>query len=438
VGDEPGPARQPSAEVVAVGSELLLGESVDTNSAWLSARLAEVGLDVFRHTTVGDNLSRIAAVLEQACSRADAVLVTGGLGPTQDDLTRLAVARLAGVELERRPELVAYITRSFAERRRDMPENNLLQADLPAGARVLEPVGTAAGFVMELPAEGGHIATLYCMPGVPAEMRVMMSAQVLPELTRRFGLATTVSRLVRIAGMAESAVAEACGDLIRRLDTEAAARGSAANPTVAFLASRGETRVRVTGKAASREAALALLDPVVDEIIGLLGTGVVGVDDEGVEQVVARQLRRAGWGLAVGESLTGGGVGARLVTVAGASEWFRGGLVTYATTAKTALAGVPAELLERHGPVSEETAVALAAGARDRLGADVGLGIVGVAGPTTQDDAALGTVCLGFVAPGGVCASRVVHLPGRSRVAVQEFAASAALDYLRRRLAALA
>ncbi len=431
-----GDTRHPGCEVVAVGSELLLGESVDTNSAWISARLAEVGLDVFRHTTVGDNLDRIVAVLRGACERADTVIVAGGLGPTQDDLTRVAVARLAGVRLERRPELVEYVTGYFAERRRDMPENNLLQADLPAGARVLAPVGTAAGFAIDLPAAGGG-AVVYCLPGVPREMQMMMTTEVLPDLTRRLGLATTISRFVRTAGMAESAVAEACADIVRRLDAEAQRRGGAANPTVAFLASRGETRVRVTGKAGSRAAALALVDPVVEEIVGVLGAGVAGTDDEGVEHAIARQLRRGRWSLAIAESITGGGVGSRLVTVAGASEWFRGGLVTYATSSKVGLADVPEEVLERHGPVSEETAAALAAGARRRLDADVGLGVVGVAGPSSQGGVPLGTVCLGVMGPGGVSSARSVRVPGRDRAVVQEFAASAALDYLRRRLAEL-
>lgn len=414
------------AEIVAVGSELLLGDGVDTNSAWISARLAEVGVDVHRHTTVGDNPGRLVAALREACGRADAVVVSGGLGPTQDDLTRQAVARLTGRALERRADLVAYLRDYFAGRGRAMPDSNLVQADLPTGARVLTPVGTAAGFSLEV--DG---AVLYCVPGVPREMEGMVAAEVVPDLVRRGGLATTVSRLVRTAGMAESAVAEAAAELVDRLE-------AAGNPTVAFLASRGETRVRVTGKAPSREQALALVDPVVDELVALLGTGVAGVDNEAVEAAVARQLRRTRWTLAVAESVTGGGVGARLVRVAGASDWFRGGTIAYATEVKASVAGVDAQLLERAGPVAEETATAMAAGARKLFGADVGLGVVGVAGPTTQGDAAVGTICLAVVAPGERARSRTVRLPVRERVATQEFAVSAALDYLRRRLAELA
>lgn len=411
------------AEVVAVGSELLLGDAVDTNSAWISARLAEAGIDVFRHATVGDNVERILAELSGAVQRADAVVVSGGLGPTHDDVTREAVARLAGVALVRRPELVAYLEEYFARGGRTMPASNLRQADVPVGARVLDPVGTAAGFSVDVDA-----AVVYCVPGVPAEMQAMVARGVLPDLVERGGLATTVSRMVRTAGMSESGVAERCAPVIERLE-------EAGNPTVALLASHGETRVRVTGKAASREQALALVDPVIDEITELLGVGVVGVDEEGVEHAVARQLRGAGWTLGIAESVSGGNLGARLVTVPGASHWFRGGLIAYAGDVKSSLAGVPTGLLDEHGPVSEPVAGELAAGARQRLGADVGLAVVGVAGPTAQGGQEVGTVCLAVALPGDPAPrTRSVRLPARNRVQLQAWSASVALDYLRRRL----
>lgn len=410
------------AEIVAVGSELLLGESTDTNSAWISARLAEIGVDVFRHATVGDNLERLVAELQGAVTRADAVIVTGGLGPTQDDLTRDAVARLAAVALERRPDLVDYLERYFARSHRPMPASNLRQADIPAGARVLAPVGTAAGFAVEV--DG---AVVSCVPGVPTEMRAMVEGDVVPDLVKRGGLATTISRVIRTSGMSESSIAEACAGIVERLDV-------AGNPTVAFLASRGETRVRVTAKAASREAARALVDPIVEEIVELLGAGVVGLDEEGVEHAIARQLRHAGWTLAVGESVTGGGVGARLVTVPGASDWFRGGIVAYSAEAKTHVAGVPEDGLTGHGPVSEAVAGALAVGVRDRLRADTGLAVVGVAGPAPQGGADVGTVCVGVVVPDAPPRTRTVGLPSRSREQILEWAASVALDFLRRQL----
>lgn len=417
--DEPSGLR---AEVVAVGTELLLGESVDTNSAWISSRLAEIGVDVFRHVTVGDNVARMLAELRGAVSRAEVVVVTGGLGATQDDLTRVAVAQLAGVDLTRRTDLVEHVEAHFALSGRPMPPRNLTQADLPAGARVLAPVGTAAGFAVEV--DG---TVVYCVPGVPTETATMVDRDVVPDLVQRAGLATTVSRLVRTAGMSESAVAERCAPVVERLDT-------AGNPTVAFLASRGETRVRITAKERSREAALALVDPVVDEVVDLLGAAVVGLDDEGVEHAVGRQLRRRAWTLAVGESVTGGGVGARLVTVPGASAWFRGGIVAYADAVKTSLAGVPEAVLAREGAVSEAVAGALATGVRDGVGADVGLAVLGVAGPATQAGREVGTVCLGVALPEGAPRVRTVVLPSRSRTQIQEWATSIVLDQLRRAL----
>jgi nicotinamide-nucleotide amidase len=414
------------AEIVAIGSELLLGDAVDTNSAWISARLAEIGVDVHRHTTVGDNVDRMAEVIGSACARADEVIVTGGLGPTSDDLTRVAVAKVAGVELERRHDLAEYLYQYWAKAGREMPESNLVQADLPAGADVLAPVGTAPGFSVAVGS-----SRVWCVPGVPREMETMVSRDVLPTLRSAAGAGTTVSRVVRTGGMAESSVGEALHPVVQRLE-------AAGNPTVAFLASKGETKVRLTAKAATREAAMALLDPLVAEVVDILGSGVAGIDDEGAEWSIARQLGQLGMTLGVGESITGGHVAARLVAVPGASAWFRGSLVTYATEAKVSVAGVDAGLLERSSPVSEETAGALAAGARSRLGADVGLAVVGVAGPTTQGDQPVGTTHVAVALPDGSVPTVARRLPARSRVEVQEFAASMALDFLRRRLADLA
>jgi nicotinamide-nucleotide amidase len=251
---------------------------------------------------------------------------------------------------------------------------------------------------------------------------------VLPELRDRYGLATTVSRVVRTAGLSESGVAESCAALVERLE-------ASGNPTIAFLASRGQTRVRVTAKAADHDAANALAAPVVEELVAIFGIGVVGIDGEGLEHAVGRQLVRLGWTLGLAESITGGGVGARLVRVPGASAWFRGALVTYASEVKSRLADVDPELLDSVGPVSEAVAEALAIGAQERLEADVGLAVVGVAGPSEQGGQPVGTVCLGLVTPDGVPRTRSLQLPGRERVELQEWAAGAALDFLRRRLA---
>lgn len=414
--------RRLHAEIVAIGTELLLGDSVDTNSAWLSRRLTELGIAVTRHTSVDDDVARMLSVLGEASQRADAVLVTGGLGPTQDDLTRQAVARLAGVPLERRDALVDHVTTHFARSGRRMPPSNLVQADLPRGARVLRPHGTAAGFAVDL----GRCA-VYCLPGVPREMRAMADADVFPELAERAGLGTTVSRVVRTAGMSESHVAELLADTVEELEADDRA-------SIAFLASRGETRVRVTATAASRQEALGLIDPVVERIVELLGAGVAGLDEEGPEHAVLRQLRQLGWTLGVAESMTGGGLAARLTRVPGASAVFRGGIVTYATDVKATLAGVDPALLEAHGPVSEQAATALARGARSRLGADVGVGVVGVAGPRAQGGKPVGLVHLAVVTPAGDVA-RQLDITRRSREDVQDFAVSYALDFVRRRLA---
>lgn len=416
------------AELVAVGSELLLGEAVDTNSAEVSARLAEIGVDVHRHVTVGDNLARVVDVLREAIDRADAVIVTGGLGPTQDDLTREAVAAVAGVPLERHDDLAENLYRLFARMGRDMPERNLVQADIPAGASVLAPVGTAAGFALEVARPGGGVAVVYCLPGVPSEMRGMLARDVIPDLTSRGGLACTVSRTIATSAISESAVADVCGPVLERLE-------GPGNPTIAFLASGGQTRVRVTAKAATREEALVRSEPVLAELLELLGPTVVGLDGESTEHAVARLLLARRWTLGVAESVTGGGVGARLVKVPGASVWFRGGLVVYATEAKSLLAGVSREVLAGAGAVSEPVVGALAAAARERTGAEVGLAVVGVAGPTEQDGQPVGTVCLGVAVRDEPAVTRSLRVPPRSREEVQQFATAAALDFVRRALA---
>lgn len=424
------------AELVAVGDELVHGDLVDTNSPWIAARLAELGVDVVGHVTVGDDASAIAGAVAAAAQRAEMVVITGGLGPTQDDVTRPAVARLLGVNLQRHQALVDHVRDFGARAGRQVGEIDLAQADLPTGARVLEPVGTAAGFVVR-----AHGATVYCLPGVPAEMRQMVERDVLPETRERTGLRVGLTRVVRTAGMGESTVAQRAQPVIERLAD--AAGDQPPNPMVAFLASRGETTVRVTGRAQTREEAGTLVDPVVDELVSRLGAGVAGVDDEGVEEAVARQLAALGWTLAVGESVSGGGLGARLVRVPGASRWFRGGIVAYASEVKADLGGVDESLLSDAGPASEAVAGAFAGGVRGRLHADCGLAVTGVAGPDPQGGEPVGTVCLGVVVPSGASGdtattdTRTVRLPGRDRVQIQEWAASVALDALRRRLAEL-
>ncbi len=406
------------AKIVAVGTELVDGDTLDTNSAWLAARLIELGIAVRGHATVGDDEQELVAALRTATVGSDVVVVTGGLGATHDAVTRVAVARLAGVALERRDA-------SAGDRSGRTNSADVVASALPAGAEMIDAAGAVPGFVLRVAG-----VLLLCLPGLPVELRQMTEHRVLPLLRRHAGSAATVSRTVHTAGLAESDVAERCADLADRLS-------DADNPRLSFLTSHGATRLRVTGRARDVARARALTDPVVAEVVDLLGPAVVGLDDQGIEAVVARQLRRRGWTLAVAESITGGGVGARLVTVPGASEWFAGGVIAYATAAKTRLAAVPDRVLAEHGPVSEETAVALATGVRNRLDADAALAVVGLAGPTTQGQRRVGTVCLAAVVPPAVVRTRTVQLPPQSRQDLQQSGATAALDHLRRCLAAV-
>jgi nicotinamide-nucleotide amidase len=408
-------------EVLAVGTELLLGQVVDTNSAWIGEQLALAGVDCRLQVKVGDNRDRIARALRDGLARADAVICCGGLGPTQDDITREAIADVLGVELETRPELVEVIRGIFAEGGRPMPDNNLRQAQVPAGATVIPQTrGTAPGLICPL---GDRV--VYAVPGVPHEMRDMLQRAVLADLVARSGQPATIrSRTLRTWGLGESAVAELVAPRLAALD-------DAGNPTIAFLASGIEgIKVRVTARgggpdpAADAEAMLAAEEALLRR---LLGDHVFGVDDETMEAAVGRLLLAAGLTLGVAESLTGGLMGARLTAVAGASGWFRGGVVSYAGEVKRRLLGVG------DGPVvSEAAALEMASGAADVLGADVGLAVTGVAGPTEQDGQPVGTVWVGIVGVGERRAWRL-HRPG-DRDRVRQMTVISALDLLRREL----
>ncbi|HEY2430567.1 MAG TPA: competence/damage-inducible protein A [Acidimicrobiales bacterium] len=408
-------------EVVAVGTELLLGQIVDTNSAWIGSRLAEAGIDCHFQTKVGDNHARIVAALEAALARADAVICCGGLGPTQDDITREAIATVMGVELERSAPMVASIRELFAARGRTMAANNERQADLPVGATFIpQQRGTAPGLICPL---GNKV--IYAVPGVPHEMEEMIERAVVPDLVARSGEQATIrSRVLRTWGLAESTLAEIVAPRVSALE------GVAGGPTIAFLASgMAGIKVRITAKAPTAAAADAVLDAEAAALRSLLGDVVFGVDDDSMESVVGSLLAGAGLTLGVAESLTGGLIGARLTDVPGASGWFRGSVVSYASDVKRTLLGVP------EGPVvSEAAAAAMATGAVSVLGATVGLGVTGVAGPTEQDGMPVGTVFCGVAVDGRVSITRL-HLPG-DRERVRQFATISALDLVRRALRA--
>jgi len=409
--------------VLAVGTELLLGQIVDTNSAWIGEQLAASGIDSYEHRVVGDNQTRIVDALRDLLTRADAVLVCGGLGPTQDDLTRDAIAELMGVPLVRRMELAEQIATMFRTRLRDMPANNLRQADVPEGGEAIpNPLGTAPGLVCPV----GDGKFVYAVPGVPYEMQEMVAQQVIPDLLKRSGEASTiVSRSLKTWGTSESALAEMVAHRLDALD-------AAGNPTIAFLARGIEGLVvRITAKGATEGEARALADAEEEELRAILGDLVFGVDDETMEHAVLERLRSRGWSLGVAESVTGGFIGARIVNVPGASDVFRGTIASYATEVKRSVLGVTAENV-----VSEEAAREMAEGAQRVLGADVGIAVTGVAGPAEQDGVAVGTVCFAIAFPGRPTEAVTTRLPG-DRERIRQFATISLLNLVRLRLDAL-
>lgn len=413
-------------EIVAVGTELLLGQIADTNSAWLGEHLAAAGIGSHFHQAVGDNHQRMVLAFRTALARSDGIIVCGGLGPTHDDITRDAIAEVMNVPLERDEKLVERISSMFTSRGREMPPSNLRQADVPKGATVIpQTKGTAPGLICPL----GH-KVIYAVPGVPYEMSDMFDRGILPDLQRRMtenGESTGViaSRVLRTWGMSESGLADALAGHIGELDVPAS------NATIAFLASGIEgIKVRVTVRADDPDAAAGVLDAEETEIRRILsdaaGDVVFGVDDEAIEHAVARALAVEGLTLGLAESLTGGLASSRLVNVPGASQWFRGSVVSYASEVKFDVLGVP------KGPVvSEEAAIAMAEGARRVLGADVGLSITGVAGPDPQDDQPPGTVFVGVARPDRKTEVVAFTVPG-DRDRVRQYATIAALDLLRR------
>ena len=405
-------------EVVAIGTELLLGQIVDTNSAWIGAQLAQAGIDSYFQTKVGDNLARIVGCIRQALERSDAVILCGGLGPTQDDITREAIAEVMGVPLVRSAELAERIRALFAARGREMAANNLRQADVPEGAAAIpEMPGTAPGLICPVGAK-----VIYAVPGVPHEMQTMLRGTVLPDLQRRAGVSAVIrSRVLRTWGHTESGLAELLAPRMLELDV-------LGNPTLAFQASGIEgIKVRITAKAADDASAEAILAAEEALLRPLLGEIVFGIDEQTMESVVVDLLQERGLTLALAESVSGGLAATRLSAVPGAGDVFRGALVAYASEVKFALLDVP------EGPVVCATAArAMAAGVRKLLGADVGLATTGVAGPDEQDGQPVGTVFLGL-ALGEHVEAREVRLPGDPD-RVRQYAVISVLDLLRRRL----
>jgi len=415
-------------EVVAVGSELLLGQINDTNSSWIGQELSAVGIDSFFQTKVGDNPDRMIEVIEQALRRSDAVITTGGLGPTQDDITRDAIAAVMGVELEFDEELAAKIEDLWGSRGREMPANNRLQARIPAGASPI-PVqpGTAPGIVAVFDFEG-ESKVIYCVPGVPWEMREMMNGFIISDIVERSGMTAIIrSRTLRTWGTSESALAEQLAEEIERLDGAGSADGGV---TLAFLASGMEgLKVRITAKGPDEDTVQQMLADQEARVRDIIGPIVFGLDDQTMESVVLDLCAEQGLTLGTAESLTGGLIAQRLTSTPGSSRAFRGGVITYATEVKTAVLGVP------DGPsVSEEMVEAMALGVCERLGADVSVATTGVAGPDSWEGIPPGTVWIATCVDGEVETQLLRYKTDRVRI--QNYTTITVLDALRKRLIA--
>ena len=350
-------------EVIAVGTELLLGQIVNGNAAFIGSALAENGFDAHYQQVVGDNLGRVADAIGLALSRADAVIITGGLGPTRDDLTREAICAATGREMRHSDTYEEALRERFARLGREIPASNFRQADYPDGAEMLpNPKGTAPGLALE------HAGKwIFAIPGVPEEMEHLLVEEVLPRLRRAAGLeGALVNRVLRTWGRPESWVGERLDDLFE-----------SSNPSIAFLASGGEIKVRITAKAASEAEALAAIAPMEEEVRRRLGPAVFAVDSETIESVLFALLEEKGWTIGSAESMTAGLVAARLTALPGASKYFRGGIVAYVDDLKRDLLGVDVS----HGVVNERVAVEMARGARSRLAVDVAIAVTGSAGP---------------------------------------------------------
>jgi nicotinamide-nucleotide amidase len=408
-----------SAEILCIGTELLLGNITNGNARWIAEQLAALGIPHHRQLVVGDNRERLIAELQVAASRCRVLITTGGLGPTPDDLTTEAIAAAFGAPLVEHPQVWAEIQARLALRGRPCAASNRRQAFLPEGAALLpNPTGTAPGMIWSPRPE----FTILTFPGVPSEMRAMWQATAAPWL-QAAGLAEGVfaSRMLHFWGVGESNLAEQMADLLE-----------SANPTVAPYAGSGEVKLRITARAATAEAAAQLLEPVEAEIRARTGALCFGVDDASLASVLLEQLRRHGQTLAVAESCTGGGLGAALAAVPGASDVFLGGVIAYANSVKQGVLGVPAELLAAHGAVSDPVARAMAEGARRATGADWALAITGVAGPGGGSaEKPVGLVHIAVAGPAGCSSEGVRFGASRGRSWIQTLAAGEALNRLR-------
>ncbi len=407
------------AEIIAVGSELVSGQCLDTNSQWLSQKLGDRGIPTHFHTTIGDDLAENVAVIDAALNRADLVLISGGLGPTQDDLTRQALADVAKVPLQEDPTSLQAIADFFARRHREMASRNKVQALFPMGAKPIpNRTGTAPGIWMRV-----GTSMVVCLPGVPSELKIMFTEQVIPRLVDLNWIdQVIVHHKINLFGRGESEFEAMAMDLT--------ARGRV--PAVGITASDATISFRISGTGPDEAEARAAIEPTLAIIRDRFAEFVIGEGTDDLPEAVARELARTGKTLALAESCTGGMVGELLTNIPGISEHFLGGVVSYANSAKIGLLGVPETLLAVYGAVSPEVAEAMAIGARLKFGADLGLSITGIAGPDGgSEDKPIGLVYLGLSTAEGVTTKRLDIGPEQPRAIIRRRSSKHALNYVR-------
>ena len=407
------------AEIVSIGTEILLGEILDTNAQYIASRLPALGIDLYRMSQIGDNRERLAELLRQAWQRSDLILCTGGLGPTEDDVTRDAIADALQEDVYVDDSLEQQLRSWFARRgATSMPERNIKQAWLTRSTRAIpNPRGTAPGWWSE---KDGRV--IVAMPGPPAEMSRMWDEEVAPALRSRSTGAVIVSRTVKTVGIGEGQLDEMVSDLLK-----------STNPSIGVYARADGVHLRLTAKAPSEEQGLSLIEPLEAALRDVLGAAVWGTDNESLEGAIIRMLSERGLRVATMESCTGGLLASVLTDAPGASKVFRGGLVTYMTDVKEQF-GVDPAVIDEYGVVSPQTANAMAAAARSLLGADLGIGITGVAGPTSQDERPVGEVHIGL--DDGAQAQTMTYTFPQSREAIKRRAVTNSLLLIRRVLLA--
>lgn len=405
-----------TCEILCVGTELLLGDIVNTNAAYLSRKLAELGISVYHQSVVGDNPERLKMALAEAAERADLIITSGGLGPTYDDLTKETIAEFFGRRLIRNDEILASITSYFAELGRNMTENNKKQADIPEGAIILKnDYGTAPGVVIEDEDKG---VTAIMLPGPPRELEPLFLYEAMPYLIKRSGN-VLVSRNINIFGMGESSVENILRSLMENSE----------NPTVAPYCKEGEVRLRVTAKAKNSEKAYKMCSETVEKILQTeVASAIYGIDTDSIEEELVKRLKESGKTIATAESCTGGLIAKRITDISGSSAVFLGGCVTYANSAKEGLIGVSHESLLKYGAVSEQVALEMARGVRRAVGADIAISTTGIAGPDGgTPDKPVGTVWVGISSEKGDRAVLLHLSPRRERSYIRTLTASNAL-----------